>query len=102
LKKVKLVFVWGLFVIFIFSSCSYDTNYKTPEQKAKQQSADIIKCFENEDIEGLKGMFCKTMFCKTIADSHDLDEEIQKAFNVIDGTIISYDEQCYRWYNYFI
>jgi len=32
------------------------------------------------------------MFCKTIADSHDLDEEIQKAFNVIDGKIISYDE----------
>lgn len=41
----------------------------------------------NEDIEGIS-----KYFCETTKRSHDLEKEIQGAFEFIDGDIVSYEE----------
>ena len=69
-------------------SSSYDAEAKYPGAlTATKMSEDIIKYFENKDIESLK-----SMFCQTIQDTHNLDGQIAGAFEFIDGEIISYDE----------
>ena len=46
-----------------------------------------MECIVNKDKEGLK-----SVFSKHIAQTHDLDKEIDEFFKFIDGEIISYDE----------
>ncbi|MGN0655591.1 MAG: DUF5104 domain-containing protein, partial [Ruminiclostridium sp.] len=47
---------------------------------------DIVECFNNEDIEGLKDMFCDY-----VKDRHDLDAEISNAFDFLNGRITKWD-----------
>ena len=45
------------------------------------------ECIVNKDKEGLK-----SVFSKHIAETHDLDKEIDEFLEFIDGKIVSYDE----------
>lgn len=64
-------------------SCT-DNSINSPSRIARQYADDILYCFDNNDISKLKALFCKS-----IADSHDLDAEIQEAFKFFDGEIVS-------------
>ena len=47
---------------------------------------EILRCFNEYDSESLK-----EMYSTFIKNTHDLDSEIEEAFTVIDGEIVSYD-----------
>ena len=90
LKQLGLV----LIVMFVFVGCSFineDDEQKKenqlPKEYATEQGKYIMECIVNKDKEGLK-----SVFSKHIAETHDLDKEIDEFFEFIDGEIISYDE----------
>ena len=60
--------------------------YQDPWIVAQKQSEEIWECIENKDAEKLK-----SLFCPKIQDTHNLDLEIERFFQYIDGEIISYD-----------
>jgi len=78
-----------LLAVIMLTGCSYvekKSNYQSPLEIATEQSEYIMECIVNKDKEGLK-----SVFSKHIAETHDLDKEIDEFFNFIDGEIISYD-----------
>ena len=84
----------ALIVMFVFVGCSFinedkeqKKEGKSPMEYATEQSEYIMECIVNKDKEGLK-----SVFSKHIAQTHDLDKEIDEFFKFIDGEIISYDE----------
>jgi len=87
MKRLKSIFIFLVIVTVILTGCTHDSNYTPPDEMARLQSIDIIKYFENKDIDGLK-----SMFCNKVQSEHNLDKEIEGAFEFINGKIISYDE----------
>jgi len=90
LKQLAVV----LLVMVVLTGCSFinkDEDKKeenqTPKEYATEQSEYIMECIVNKDKEGLK-----SVFSKHIAETHDLDKEIDEFFEFIDGEIVSYDE----------
>ena len=72
--------------IFILSGCS-DQNIKpTPSEKAKETQEVIIKAFVDEDASAIK-----SILSAYISQNNDIDFQIDKAFDYIDGKIESYD-----------
>jgi hypothetical protein len=72
----------------LLSSCGDDSGKNgTPCEKAKYLQNEIMKCFENEDKETLK-----SFFSDYATDNYDIDSQIDEAFNLFDGKIVSYDE----------
>ena len=87
-----LVFI--LLVMVVLTGCSLinkdedeKEEYQSPKEYATEQSEYIMECIVNKDKEGLK-----SVFSKHIAETHDLDKEIDEFFEFIDGKIVSYDE----------
>ena len=79
-----------LLAVIMLTGCSYiekKSNYQPPLEIATEQSEYIMECVVNKDKEGLK-----SIFSKHVAETHDLDKEIDEFFEFIDGDIISYDE----------
>ena len=76
-----------VFCIICFSSCGSNNLYEQaslPDKIATEQATIIMNCFKTgETIE------LKNAFCKAVADTHNLDEEINEAIQFIDGDIIS-------------
>lgn len=89
MKKIISIFISLVLVIYGFTGCIDDKSSVSPppDEMARLQSIDIIKYFENKDIDGLK-----SMFCNKVQSEHNLDKEIEGAFEFIKGKIISYDE----------
>ena len=79
-----------LLIVLTLTGCSFmdgEEEYQSPKEYATEQSEYIMECIVNKDKEGLK-----SVFSKHIAQTHDLDKEIDEFFKFIDGEIISYDE----------
>ncbi|MBD5145757.1 MAG: DUF5104 domain-containing protein [Ruminococcus sp.] len=72
-----------LITAIITGGCT-NNSYESPSKIAQQYSDDILYCFDNNDIQKLK-----TLFCESISQSHDLENEIQTAFEFFDGNIVS-------------
>lgn len=89
MKKIISIFISLVLVIYGFTGCIDDKSSVSPppDEMARLQSISVMECFENEDIEGLK-----SMFCKRVIDNIDLNSQIEGAFEFINGKIISYDE----------
>ena len=89
MKKIISIFISLVLVIYGFTGCIDDKSSVSPppDEMARLQSVSVMECFENEDIEGLK-----SMFCKRVIDNIDLNSQIEGAFEFINGKIISYDE----------
>ncbi|WP_124100727.1 DUF5104 domain-containing protein [Ruminococcus sp. Marseille-P6503] len=62
--------------------------YKSPGDLAKERQAEIMECFINKDAETIKSFFSEYV----IETYPDIDTQIDKAFNFLDGEIVSYDE----------
>lgn len=75
------------FISLLHSGCISSGDYISPDKQAKIWANQIIDCFENRDSATLQ-----TMFSINAQHQLNLDEEISKAFNFIDGDIISHDE----------
>ncbi|MBD5145605.1 MAG: DUF5104 domain-containing protein [Ruminococcus sp.] len=80
--KIKAIVIL-LITSVIICGCT-NNSIESPSQIARQYADDILYCFDNNDISKLKALFCES-----IANSHDLDTEIQEAFEFFNGKIVS-------------
>lgn len=87
-KMKKIIYILtSLIMLISFTACD-DENYKPPDQIATETQAEIMDCFLNGNQERIKEMLCER--CKNLPD---IDEQVKKAFEFIDGEIVSYDEE---------
>ncbi|MCL2634699.1 MAG: DUF5104 domain-containing protein [Oscillospiraceae bacterium] len=75
-----------LSIILVISMITVTGCVETDSAKVRAMSEEIMQCFINKDVETLKNMFSPAIL--TMHD--DIDEQIQNAFDFIDGEIISY------------
>ena len=80
MKKI-IIYIAFICLIFAMTSCVVDETKKASNEK----SIEIIRCFDEKDAEGLKALFCEE-----VRISHNLDEEIQLAFDLYEGTSETY------------
>jgi len=74
-----------IIIIFIFNGCN--NNYgMTDNEFSEMKSKEIVRCFDEKDIETLK-----LMFCEKTETEFNLDGEIQIAFDLYQGISTSYD-----------
>ena len=85
-KKIICIILSILFSLLSLTACSSEPS---PSKIAKKQATAIINCFKTGETDELK-----SLFCEQVASTHDLDTEIQEAFDFIDGNIISNG----KWY----
>lgn len=69
----------------IFTGCQIveNINNRTNASNVATEHAELVlKCFEEKNAEDLK-----SLFCSCVAETHDLDKEIQAAFDAFEGSI---------------
>lgn len=96
MKKLTLLLVSAL-IIIAFSGCSVDFNladavegyisYANAGEKTEKLCSDIYAAFAERNADKLE-----VLFSQKTAETHKLRDEIAKAFELIDGNIISYDK----------
>ncbi len=74
----------SILLICILTSCSSET--KTQEEIGVELCNEVIRCFDEDDVYGLK-----ELFCAAIQNNNNLDYEIKNAFDFFEGSIESYD-----------
>ncbi len=79
INKMLLLFL----TVFFMTSCGMVDENK---QASNEKSEEIIRCFDENDIEGLKQLFCQNSQA-----NYNLDEEIKAAFDLYEGTSESYN-----------
>ena len=85
MKKCVLV-VLILFLIISVSGC-VPSGYVSEDLESYKQAREILRCLDEEDVEGLK-----SMFCERVASTHDLDEEITAAMEFYQGKSTSFPD----------
>lgn len=84
---VKKIYTALMAVILAFAvGCS---SYET-KTTAEAHSDIIVNCIKENDVSTLE-----EMFCLYIRDNHELDEEIEGAFEFIDGEVVSEGDKHY-------
>lgn len=78
LKKISSVFF--LLLLFLLSGCIIQID----SGESDRQTDIVLNAFKTGETEELEGLFCKK-----IADRYDLESEINKAIDFIDGKIIN-------------
>lgn len=81
MKKLFVILFVALLTICLFAGCGTDNDTKY----IKDQTAEIVRCFDEKDIDGLKALFCKNT-----QDNYNLDKEIKNAFDLYEGTSESF------------
>lgn len=87
--KMKKIIRLVLTVILLInlSACNKDDDYKAPHEQYNEIGKTIITCFENKDTETLISLFSENMKA-----NHDLENEIECAFDLLDSEIVEYGE----------
>ena len=77
----KLIIVFVTISLTLFCGCAVRTQDVT---SGRELGKEVLRCFDEEDSEGLKALFCAE-----IQNTHNLDKEIAEAMNLYEGTMIS-------------
>jgi len=85
MKKILTIVILMIILITLSGCLSIDLQSDT--KIGREQAEEILRCFDEEDIEGLK-----SMFCKKISDTYNLDRQIKEAMDFFDGKTISHDD----------
>ena len=89
-KRMKweriLSYIMLLIVTTMLFSCG-DANYISPVELGQKQNKIIMEALKAKDKEKLKKVLAKAM-----QNQENIDEEIDKLINFIDGNIVSYDD----------
>ncbi len=90
-RMKKILIIIPLVLVLILSIRLFNRNkcygiYLTQSNYMEHKSEKLIDYIDDEDIEGLKSMFCE----KNKAECN-LDKQIKEALEFIDGDIVSYD-----------
>lgn len=80
----KLIIVFVTISLTLFCGCAVRTQDVT---SGRELGKEVLRCFDEEDSEGLKALFCEE-----IQNTHNLDREIAEAMKLFDGEIVSYDK----------
>ena len=85
-KRISVLLILSLMML-LSTSCNFVSNVVDAfDRKDRNKIAqDIVDCFNNDDVKGLKDMFCDYK-----KDRHDLDEEITTAFEFLNGSFTDY------------
>lgn len=91
-RKVPLLLISLILVIFFASGCQVidrvaEAYEKFDTRAQRREAAGIIDAVRENDIQGIKELLCT----KT-REKNDIDEEIQKFIDFVEGDILSYDE----------
>lgn len=86
-KILKIIFFIIILttISFIFTGC-FEGKYINSNKIEKEQCEAILQYLDNDDVEGLK-----SMFCNKVESSTELDTQIQDAMDFFEGKTISYD-----------
>lgn len=82
MKILKCSLCLILSVLFFTSCNSIQTN-----ENSYDCCVEIIRCLEENDVAGLKKLFCP----KILSGYSGLDDEINEAMNFFEGQVISHD-----------
>ena len=86
-------------ILLVLSGCSsihpwiesrlkeLNESFPSETKEKLEMSREILRCFNEDDMEGLK-----TMFCTKTQGLDDIDEQIESGFDIIDGNIVSFNE----------
>lgn len=95
LKKFSVfLVVLGIFLtLILLTGCSWKaklaiTGRQPIKQDAKNKLSEIMGCFMDKDREGIKSFFSGYI----IEKYPEINEQIDNAFDFLDGEIITYDE----------
>ena len=84
MKKLIPIFLAMLLVLSI-SACR--SGYINQTTESRNQAVEILRCLDEEDVEGLK-----SLFCERVASTHDLDKEIAEAMEFYQGKSTSFPD----------
>ena len=73
-----------LTTLIMITGCN--TNNVNTDNLAQEHSEKLLELLSNKDVNGIKGMFCDI-----VSNSSDLDNQINKAMQGVNGKIISYN-----------
>ncbi len=75
-------------ILFVITTILYGCSFETVKYIGadKRECEELLDCLSTDNIEDLK-----SMFCKIISSSEDFDEQIQRAMEFFEGTVISHD-----------
>ena len=77
----KIISIFLALVSISFSGCFF-SDYNGPS--ATETAKKVLECFDNDDVEGLKSLFCEDV----LTNVDDLDEQIKEIFNLYEGKCI--------------
>ncbi len=90
IKKAIVLVIFSSFMIFCLTACASVINELKDsienEKHAKELSEEVVEYINNDDVEGMK-----ELFCEYYQNNFELEEEIEEFFDSIDGKIISYE-----------
>lgn len=78
-----------IITIFILSSCGGRYEIKN-SRHSDEISEIIISCFDDKDVDKMKDIFCSY-----VQDMDNLEDEIEDAFDEVEGKVISYNSVYY-------
>ena len=84
MKKFK-IFILLIVVTMQLTGCGLGKEYKSSEQIGVERATFVYEAFINENLEGIK-----SMFSSFVAESIDLEQNIEDAFDFIEGDIVSH------------
>jgi PBP1b-binding outer membrane lipoprotein LpoB len=89
--KKRTAFLMTMLLLSIFlSSCGF-LETKPKQELFKPSTEEIVQCFIEKDVAGLKAILEREMSSAVYDDIfEDIDKKINDAFDFIDGNIISY------------
>ncbi|MBQ9519279.1 MAG: DUF5104 domain-containing protein [Firmicutes bacterium] len=74
-----------LCILLVFTGCNNSITFK---KQIDKNAATIVKAFDTKDKDLLKSVFHK----KVLENESELDEQIERAFNIYKGSSISYSD----------
>ena len=77
----KIISIFLALVCISFSGCFF-SDYNGPS--ATETAKKVLECFDNDDVEGLKSLFCEDV----LTNVDDLDEQIKEIFNLYEGKCV--------------
>jgi len=88
MKRVIIVSIIIISYILVCSSCGHLLDYISNESEQRKIADEILRCFNESNNNALK-----SLFCEYTKESFNLDEQIQKAMDFLQGNILSYDSE---------
>ena len=73
-------------VVCILPGCGFNNKPTESQKISDEKSIEIVRCFDEKDVNGLK-----SLFCDKVQTTYNLDDEIQTAFDFYEGKSESYD-----------